>query len=214
MTSTEYSPLMTSQRKARIVRYAILGLLAVALLFALYQYAQPHVEVVDLNVEFNSKHGYSENFREQYFSRAFPNEEEIENYWKNSTLVIADPKFGNKVLYFDNDHHFVSWLSGFGGVLYTYDWSLSPERQMLKLGSRSRSVVIQKFCIRSIENPESTREDNCRLVPETSGLYNRGASEHRKGDLFGLLGQKHPPFPLPRKEPINFEALLAQLPKR
>ena len=196
------------------MRYSIIAVLASAAFFGAYLYTRPNVAVVDLSSDqYSSKFGYREGFREEYFSRVFPTATDIEDYWKNSTLVIADSKFHNVVYYFDDDHRFITWI---GGILYAYEWALFPEQQLLKLGSQSRSVVIQKFCFRSIENPETTREDNCRLVPETSGLYNRGTSEYRKGDLFGLfvlLGRKQAPFRLPQG-PISIESLLTQLPNK
>src|SRR5262249_3312718 len=95
---------MTSQRKSRAFRYSIFGALAAALLFGVYLYAWLNAVIVDLSNFENPIYGRPKGSAEMYFSRAFPSAEEIEDYWKNSTLVVSDLKLGNGVRYFDDDH--------------------------------------------------------------------------------------------------------------
>ena len=190
---------MAVEKMARALRYIVFGVLGALIVYLAFIV---NVEVVDLDKRYDPKTGYAA----KYFSQKFPSAQEIEDYWRDATLVISDPQhFGNIVRYFDDHRQIISW---FGSRLAQSEWNLSSVWQLLKFDGHARFVVIQKFCTHSSENPDGA----CQLVSDTGALLNRGTSEYRKSDIFGLAGRKNPPFPMP-KAPISTDMLLAQLSK-
>jgi len=76
--------------------------------------------------------------------------------------------------------------------------------------------MVQNFCTLSFEMPAEAQRDNCYSIEKITSLLSQGLGskrEYRKGNVFGLLGNKPAPFRLPTSA-ITIDSLLSSFTSR
>jgi hypothetical protein len=181
----------------RLAKWTGIILLIIAS-FKAYVYGHDHYIVQNID----NFGGLSSEAKQLDFSVTFPSRTEIEDFLRDTTILVSWPPIGNSVRYFDNDQRFFDWH---GVEIIRGHWQLHPMIVRRIFNGRSRFDWAYSYCIEL--NDGSLTEDNCLLIYTTKQLLGSSRpTERAKGDFFGLSKQRDPPFEMPKTE-ISIEEL-------